>query len=188
MAQVNLLDSRRLSELLEQALSWRESVASLMVAATNGAVLAYAFREGRPTMKDIRSLSTTTTTAYTVASEDVLVFEAQLSRALSVLAPVGDQILLAVHGPGRGNLGVDEKIRKLTINGDGGHAEGSGEGDDEEEENEENTDNTGNVAAEQNENDEAEQSRIRADLEYVSEGLAAILREELRGLRWPEDI
>lgn len=188
MAQVNLLDSRRLSELLEQALSWRESVASLMVAATNGAVLAYAFRDGRPTMKDIRSLSTTTTTAYTVASEDVLVFEAQLSRALSVLAPVGDQILLAVHGPGRGNLGIDGKMQKLTVNGDGPDDQESGDVGNEEEQGDEDAANGGNDGAAQDKNDQEEQNRIRADLEHVSEGLAAILREELRGLRWPEDI
>lgn len=184
MTQVTLLDSRRLSELLEQALSWRESVDSLMVSATNGAVLAYAFRERRPTMKDIRSLSTTTTTAYTVASEDVLVFEAQLSRALSVLAPIADQVLLAVHGPGRGDIGINGKLNKLTVNGDDGHEEeGEIEGTISGAEDE----NATNEVAE-DENNQEEQNRIRADLEHVSEGLSAVLREELRGMRWPEDI
>jgi hypothetical protein len=189
MAHVNLLDSRRLSELLEQALSWRTSVDSLMVSATNGAVLAFAYRAGRPTMKNIRSLSTTTTTAYTVASEDVLVFEAQLSRALSVLAPVADQVLLAVHGPGRGDLKIDGKMQGLNVNGDGAHDEA----DEREEGNEDEVDEDEVAGAledatAQAGDDEEEQNGIRADLEYVSDQLAVILREELRGLRWPEDI
>ncbi|KPI39418.1 uncharacterized protein AB675_5137 [Cyphellophora attinorum] len=191
MAHVNLLDSRRLSELLEQALSWRKSVDSLMVSATNGAVLAFAYRAGRPTMKDIRSLSTTTTTAYTVASEDVLVFEAQLSRALSVLAPVADQVLLAVHGPGRGDLKIDGNMQGLDVNGDGTH----GAEDEREEGNnaevDEHEDEVGGAVEDttaRDGDDEEEQNRIRADLEYVSDQLAVILREELRGLRWPEDI
>lgn len=172
MAQVNLLDSSRLSELLEQALAWRSSVSSLMVSATNGAVLAYAFREGRPTMKDIRSLSTTTTTAYTIASEDVLVFEAQLSRALSVLAPVADQILLAVHGPGR-----EAKDVASAVNGDvnGNESDDSGEHEDAD-------------AADQDTDNEQQREAVRADLEFVSESLSAILRRELRSMQWPDDI
>lgn len=171
MTQVALLDSRKLSELLQQALLWRDAVSSLMVSATNGAVLAYAFREGNPSMKDIRSLSTTTTTAYTIASEDVLVFEAQLSRALSVLAPIADHILLAVQGPDRRANSQDLAVSALngdisTQSGGQGQSTGSTEGAD----------------------GLQEQSHIRGDLEYVSEELAAILRDELRGMKWPEDI
>jgi hypothetical protein len=176
MAQVSLLDSAKLSELLEQALSWRASVSSLMVSATNGAVLAYAFRDGRPTMKDIRSLSTTTTTAYTVASEDVLVFEAQLSRALSVLAPVADQVLLAVHGPGRHDP-MHPSANNVAVNGDMTSAQS-----------EDAIDGHRERSSTDDEDDEREQDHIRTDLEYVSESLAAVLREELQGMRWPEDI
>jgi hypothetical protein len=173
MTQVALLDSKRLSELLRQALSWREAVSSLMVSASNGAVLAYAFREGTPPMKEIRSLSTTTTTAYTVASEDVLVFEAQLSRALSVLAPIAEHILLAVSGPGGSSNARDASPTAPTPNGRGGT------GSDGEEQPTKSTD-VSEVTQ--------EQTHIRGDLEYVSEELSAILRAELRGMKWPEDI
>lgn len=173
MTQVALLDSNKLSELLHQALSWRDAVSSLMVSATNGAVLAYAFRDGTPTMKDIRSLSTTTTTAYTVASEDVLVFEAQESRALSVLAPIADHVLLAVQGPGRRHDSRNESMRASAANGRTPDGEERGE--------------QVAGAAEVADNLQ-EQDHIRGDLEYVSEELAALLRIELRGMKWPEDI
>lgn len=173
MTQVALLDSRKLSELLQQALSWRDAVSSLMVSATNGAVLAYAFRDGTPSMKEIRSLSTTTTTAYTIASEDVLVFEAQLSRALSVLAPIADHILLAVQGPGGRSNNTRDTLHNappsggdMTENGAEEHLRGPADTAD----------------------DLQEQDHIRGDLEYVSEELSAILRAELRGMKWPEDI
>lgn len=174
MAQVSLLDSRQLSDLLEQALSWREAVSSLMVSATNGAVLAYAYREGSPTMKELRSLSTTTTTAYTIASEDVLVFEAQLSRALSVLAPIADHIILAVHGPGRDST-LNNTLKPVSNGVDSGsNGVEVEEGD------------TSRIQGE--EQGTYDQDRVRADLEYVSESLAAVLRQELRGMRWPDDI
>ncbi|ETN39361.1 uncharacterized protein HMPREF1541_05584 [Cyphellophora europaea CBS 101466] len=174
MTQVSLLDSKKLSDLLQQALAWRDAVSSLMVSATNGAVLAYAFRDGTPTMKEIRSLSTTTTTAYTVASEDVLVFEAQLSRALSVLAPIADHILLAVQGPDRRRKPREDGITNASaINGS------NAQGDGEQEQVAERADTMDNGQ---------EQDSTREDLEYVSEELSAILRAELRGMRWPEDI
>lgn len=144
-----------------------------MVSATNGAVLAYAFRDGTPSMKEIRSLSTTTTTAYTVASEDVLVFEAQLSRALSVLAPIADHILLAVQGPGGSS---NRRNVSPNLPAPNGHTGASHE--DEED-----------AAASIDEGaGTQEQDHIRADLEYVSEELSALLRAELRGMKWPEDI
>jgi hypothetical protein len=174
MAQVSLLDSRKLSDLLQQALTWREAVASLMVSATNGAVLAYAFRDGTPSMKEIRSLSTTTTTAYTVASEEVLVFEAQISCALSVVTPIADNILLAVQGFGRADAsahGTETTEQNIDTTNDAEPVDsGFGPGE-----------------------QEAQQSRqqpesIRMDLEHVSEELSAALRAEMRGMKWPEDI
>jgi hypothetical protein len=173
MTQVALLDSQKLSELLRQALSWRDAVSSLMVSATNGAVLAYAFRDGTPPMKDIRSLSTTTTTAYTVASEDVLVFEAQLSKALSVLAPIADHVLLAVQGPEGSGKGTADISRIPVSNG---RSDESPE------------DDAGSQETVDAADKPQEQDHIRAELEFVSEELSAILRAQLRGMRWPEDI
>ncbi|EHY60196.1 hypothetical protein HRR83_009156 [Exophiala dermatitidis] len=118
-SQVCLLDSDRLSSLLRDALSWslstndanggddsnnnKHSVSSLMVSAMNGSILAYAYRDGQtPSVKDMRTQSTTMTAAYsTVASEDadVLVFEAQNTGAVSVITPIADHVLLAVTGP-----------------------------------------------------------------------------------------
>jgi hypothetical protein len=176
MAQVSLLDSGKLSDLLQQALAWREAVASLMVSATNGAVLAYAFREGTPSMKDIRSLSTTTTTAYTVASEEVLVFEAQVSRALSVVTPIADNILLAVQGYGREDGSTNEPVPGTT-------------------EQSINTSNGADAVNQSPGHDEPDTQygrqrpeRIRIDLEHVSDELSAALRAEMRGMKWPEDI
>ena len=124
-------------------------------------------------MKEIRSLSTTTTTAYTVASEDVLVFEAQLSRALSVLAPIADHILLAVQGPGGSSSRRNDSANKTTPNGH------RGAGNDDDEDLAQSMDAATSTQ---------EQDHIRADLEYVSEELSALLRAELRGMKWPEDI
>ena len=187
MAQLSLLSSPQLSSLLRSALSWRPaSIDSLMVSATNGAVLAYAFRnQDTPTMKEIRSLSTTTTTAYSVGSAegDALVFEAQLNRALAVVVGIGERVLLAVHGKGK-----DQEKEVSGVNGTGGDEDA----DEEERDGEEQSGSAADAADAEDDDehgdDQQEQQRVRADLEYVSEGLAAVLREELRGMRWPDDI
>ena len=170
MTQVCLLDSVRLSELLKEALEWNSTVESILVSAANGSILATAFRHETPDIKDLRTLSTTITAAYTVASEDVLVFEAQATRALSVIVPVADHILLAVNGPPQGEPG--ENRERAVINGD------------QYEEHDEDTSQEEEADTEQT----AEQEQTRSDLESVAEELANILRKELAGLSWPHDI
>ncbi|KIW14411.1 hypothetical protein PV08_07194 [Exophiala spinifera] len=172
MGQVCLLDSGRLSALLQDALSWGGHVSSLMVSALNGSILAYAYRNATPSIKDIRTQSTTMTAAYTVASEDVLVFEAQNMGALSVVTPIADHILLAVTGP-------EPKKQKTA----------SPEAVDEEQEHTTN----GDIVEEQDQahseaETEHEHEQVRTDLEAISQELATLLREELAKLRWPEDI
>ena len=169
MTQICLLDSVRLSDLLKGALEWNKTVHSLLVSASNGSILATAFRDEPPEIKHQRSLSTTITTAYTVASEDRLVFEAQATRALTVVVPIADRVLLAVNGPPRHEL--EQPGETPQINGDEYYpAEGSS-------------------SREMNDDQETgEQAQIRADLEGVSEELAVILRKELSGLNWPQDI
>lgn len=170
MAQVCLLDSARLSSLLQDALDWNSTTDSIMVSATNGSILATAFRHEPPKIKDLRTLSTTMTAAYTVASEDVLVFEAQATRAMSVIRPVADHILLAVNGP----LRQESEIKHETIDINGKH---SGQEEDE-------TVSDG----EETENALSQTLHTRAELEGVSEELAGVLKKELSGLVWPSDI
>ncbi|KEF52239.1 uncharacterized protein A1O9_11866 [Exophiala aquamarina CBS 119918] len=161
MTQVCLLDSDRLSALLRDAISWSDHVSSVMVSSFNGSILAYAYRDATPSIKRMRTQSTTMTAAYTVASEDILVFEAQNMGATSVLAPVADHVLLAVTGP-------EPKL----VNGE--MHEGA---------------NSAHVAGPDEEHeDEEEQQQIRTDLEVVSQELAHLLRGELATLRWPDDI
>ncbi|KAL2448261.1 hypothetical protein ABEF95_015635 [Exophiala dermatitidis] len=136
-SQVCLLDSDRLSSLLRDALSWssstsdanggddsnsnKHSVSSLMVSAMNGSILAYAYRDGQtPSVKDMRTQSTTMTAAYsTVASEDadVLVFEAQNTGAVSVITPIADHVLLAVTGPAPKSKSKSKSKRRYDNNG-----------------------------------------------------------------------
>ena len=170
MTQVCLLDSERLSKLLEDALDWNTTVQSIMVSAANGSILATAFRHDAPEIKDLRTLSTTMTSAYTVASEEVLVFEAQATRALSVIIPVADHVLLAVNGPARSEAVASHEYANIN----GGKSESSRDEEGEEEASE------GDTALQQ------EQTRV--DLESVSEELAVMLRKELSGLNWPIDI
>lgn len=174
MAQICLLNSSRLGELLKEALSWNESVSSLMVSATNGAILSYAFRDSTPTIKELRSLSTTATAAYTVASESTLVFEAQLTRAISVITPLAEFVLLAVTGPERKQSQSNSEAGQWsTVNG---QTQDTNEG--------------ASGQARQHEEDRSqsrEEQRMRADLEGVSEELAATLREELSTMKWPDD-
>lgn len=158
MAQVCLLDSDRLSLLLKDAISWSSHVSSVMVSSLNGSILAYAYRDATPSIKRMRTQSTTMTAAYTVASEDVLVFEAQNMGATSVIAPIADHILLAVTGP-EPKLANGETLDESSSN-------------DREEE----------------EDDDEAQQQIRTDLEVVSQELAHILRGELSTLKWPDDI
>jgi hypothetical protein len=173
MTQVCLLDSVRLSALLKNALDWNSSVDSIMVSAANGSILATVFRHETPDIKDLRTLSTTMTAAYTVASEEALVFEAQATRALSVIVPVADHILLAVNGPPRASPSESrDEAEPAQLNGD--QTEPQEEGSSQEEED--------------NEEAAKQQEETRADLESVSEELAIILRKELSGLSWPHDI
>ena len=96
---VSLVDSGRLSNLLRDALSWNNDISSIMVSAQNGSILAYAFRQHTPSVKAMRTRSTTVTTAYTIAGLETLVFEAQRTGALTVISSIADQILLSVTGP-----------------------------------------------------------------------------------------
>ncbi|KIX03964.1 uncharacterized protein Z518_07517 [Rhinocladiella mackenziei CBS 650.93] len=168
MSQVCLLDSERLSALLREALSWSDNVSSLMVSALNGSILAYAYRDDTPSIKAMRTQSTTMTAAYTVASEDILVFEAQNMGAISVITPIADHILLAVTGPEPKQTpalrnGEAEEMEPYAVNGvDGNHEEEDDEDED--------------------------HQQIRTDLEVVSQELANVLREELALLKWPDDI
>ncbi|KAJ9613958.1 hypothetical protein H2200_002094 [Cladophialophora chaetospira] len=172
MSQVCMLDSDRLSSLLKDALSWSDHVSSLLVSATNGSILAYGFRGETPKIKDIRTQSTTMMTAYAMASEDILVFEAQNSGAITVITPVADQVLLGVTGPESRKSeplqnGHSQDDEPPAINGTSEHEE-------------------------QSEGDETEQGadaqEIRDELEVISQDLANILREELTTMRWPDDI
>ncbi|EXJ69447.1 uncharacterized protein A1O5_07483 [Cladophialophora psammophila CBS 110553] len=176
MTQVYLLDSDHLCSLLREALSWSENVSSLMVSALNGSILAYAYRDTTPSIKDMRTQSTTMTAAYTVASEDVLVFEAQNMGAISVIAPVADHLLLAVTGP-------EPKQKKALQNGLGqsqehGQMANGIDAHTEEEGREEND----------NHEEDSDTQKIREDLEAVSQELASVLREELAVMKWPDDM
>jgi hypothetical protein len=164
MAQFCLLDFARLSKLLEDALSWSPAASSLLVSARNGSILAYAFRSDTPSIKDMRTLSTTMTAAYTAASENTLVYESQSLNTISIIGPIADHILLAVTG-----------ARNTTAAGD--HAETP-----KEDEADADTEN------EDEEQEDGTQVESRLELESISEELATILREELRNMRWPDDI
>ena len=156
-----------MSKLLEDALSWSPTATSLLVSASNGSILAYAFRAAAPSIKDMRTLSTTMTAAYTAASENILVYESQSSSSTSVIGPIADHILLAVTGAnariGDGQTRSDERSSK--------EVQADSDTDDEA----------------LNEDDGA-QAEIRLELELISEELASVLRDELRDLKWPDDI
>jgi hypothetical protein len=177
MTQVCLLDSARLSSLLEEALDWNDTTESIMVSANNGSILATAFRHETPQIKELRTLSTTLTAAYTVASEDVLVFEAQATRAISVIRPVADHILLSVNGPLREEeTGANNESAMMGINGN--------DEDSTAEEHETGAEEEGSDSA----SALAQALQTRTELEGVSEELASVLRKELSGLVWPNDI
>lgn len=182
MTQVCLLDSDRLSTLLGEALSWSNQVSSLMVSATNGSILAYAYRDTPPSIKAMRTQSTTMTAAYTVASEDVLVFEAQNTGTISVVTAVADHVLLAVTGrvpvPEPEPKHKPEQPTPLQ-HGPNGHAEEV-----------ENTVNGVDDSPDEEEDPETDgaNQQIRTDLEVVSQELASILRGQLAAMKWPDDI
>ena len=178
MTQVCLLDSDRLSALLRDALSWSDNVSSLMVSALNGSILAHAYRDATPPIKAMRTQSTTMTAAYTVASEDILVFESQSVGAISVIIPIADHVLLAVTGP-------EHKPATALQN----HAP-IGNGEAEEMEHGVNGINSSFEEEDDDDDDDDDEDhqRIRTDLEVVSQELANVLRGELASLKWPEDI
>lgn len=174
MGHVSMMDSDRLSSLLKDALAWSDHVSSLLISATNGSILAYAYRDENPKIRDVRTRSTTMTAAYTMASEDVLVFEAQNMGGISVITLVADRVLLAVTGP--------ELTKPTPI--PNGHAH-----------DDENEDPTVNGISESEEHEEdttveqdTDTQQIRDDLELVSQELADALREELATIKVPDDI
>lgn len=180
MTQICLLDSSRLSGLLKEALPWSENVSSLMVSARNGSVLAYAYKSSTPSIKNMRTTSTTVTAAYTAASEETLVCESQDTGAVSVITPIADHILLAVTGfDSAGGITIQgpEPSRSLQTDLHNGPEDDDGEGDEEDLE----------AGAEVSKKAEG-RGRMRKELESVSEELAEILRDELSGMEWPEDI
>lgn len=136
-----------------------------MVSAQNGSILAYAFRQHTPSVKAMRTRSTTVTTAYAVAQQDVLVIEAQRTGALTVISAIGDYILLAVTGPEPQDVDPYEK----TVH--------EAAPDDETE-----------FADEHSQETDSSVTQMRVELEAVNQELAEILSSELAGMNWPEDI
>lgn len=170
MAQIRLLDSARMSKLLEDSLSWSPAASSLLVSASNGSILAYAFRTETPSIKDMRTLSTTITAAYTAASENTLVYESQSSSTIAVIAPVADHILLAVSGEATTDKPAGHSYA-ATADEEPKEARGGADTEDE-----------------RSEEDDNAQAETRHELEFISEELATILRDELSDMQWPDDI
>lgn len=165
MTQVSLVDSGRLSALLREALSWNEEISSIIVSAQNGSILAYAFRGRTPSVKAMRTRSTTVTTAYAVAGQDTLVFEAQRTGALTVISAIADQILLSVTGPESQDIDPYEKtVHEAATNADV------------------------ETAMEDSQEQDPETMRLRSALEAVNQELASMIRDDLAGMKWPEDI
>lgn len=167
MTEVSLVDSSRLSILLRESLQWSPNVSSIMVSAQNGSILAYAFRNTTPSVKAMRTRSITVTTAYSVAAQEVLVFEAQRTGAMTVISSIADRIVLAVTGPEPEGVDPYEK----TVH-ESHHSEPSDP----------------NTTDPSTEEEEAHLAHLRAELEGVNDELAGMLREELAGIKWPDDI
>jgi hypothetical protein len=171
MTQVCLLDSNRLSSLLKDALSWSDAVSSLLVSAKNGSILAYAFKTTTPSIKTMRTKSATMTAAYVAASESTLIFESQVTGAISVITPVADHLLLAVNGAESDEA---ETTHQQLYSSHQQSTSGTQTDADAED-----------LDSDTNEEDRAQ---IRQDLEFVSQELAGTLREELASMKWPDDI
>ena len=136
-----------------------------MVSAQNGSILAYAFRGRTPSVKAMRTRSTTVTTAYAIAGQDTLVFEAQRTGALTVISAIADQILLSVTGPEFQAIDPYEKTVHEAA-----------------------TDADTETAMEDSREQDPETMRLRSDLEGVNQDLASMIRDDLAGMKWPEDI
>jgi hypothetical protein len=163
MTQVSLIDSGRLSALLQEALTWNNEISSIMVSAQNGSILAYAFRHQTPSVKAMRTRSTTVTTAYAIAEQETLVFEAQRTGALTVVSAIADQILLSVTGPEPQGIDPYENTVHEAV------AEDTGE------------------IMEEAEEEDPEITRLRGELEAVNQELVGMLKDELASMKWPED-
>lgn len=134
-----------------------------MVSAQNGSILAYAFRHHTPSVKAMRTRSTTVTTAYAIAEQDTLVFEAQRTGALTVVSAIADQILLSVTGPEPQGIDPYEKTVHEAVSEDAGDLDDIEEMD-------------------------PQTTQLHNELEAVNQELVGMLKDELAGMRWPEDI
>lgn len=106
------------------------------------------------------------TAAYTAASENTLVYESQSPETISIIGPIADHILLAVTGTSDANTSGDHAVDEVP----------------EEDEDDADTED------EEGDQKDGTQAETRLELESISEELATILREELRDMRWPDDI
>ena len=174
MTQIALLDSARLSSLLKDALTWSKSVASLLVSAKNGSILAYIFRGSTPSIKTLRTKSTTMTAAYSASADNTLIFESQDSGMLSVITSIGDHLLLAVssgeHKQPQTSQALYSSAQEAGLESEDAEADSDVE----------DAENTQGIASRTEE--------TKHELEEVCSELADVLREELQALKWPEDI
>lgn len=166
MTQVSLVDSNRLSALLKEALGWNEEISSIMVSAQNGSILGYAFRGRTPSVKAMRTRSTTVTTAYAIAGQNSLVFEAQRTGALTMISAIADQILLSVTGPEPQDIDPYEKtVHEAAL------------------------DTCADSAGTEDFNEEdPDMAQLRSQLEAVNQELASMIRDDFSGMQWPQDI
>lgn len=111
----------------------------------------------------MRTRSTTVTTAYAIAEQDTLVFEAQRTGALTVVSAIADQILLSVTGPEPQGIDPYEKTVHEAVSEDAGDLDDIEEMD-------------------------PQTTQLHNELEAVNQELVGMLKDELAGMRWPEDI
>ena len=115
----------------------------------------------------MRTRSTTVTTAYEVAGQDILVFEAQRTGALTVISSVAHRILLSVTGPEPFDVDPYEKTVHEALD-------------------ETNADDMQN--GDETVTQDPAMAELRTKLEAVNHELRGIIRPDLAEILWPDDI
>jgi hypothetical protein len=173
MSQVALVDTARISHVLQGVLTKYASITAVLITDTNGSVFASAYRGEDSSVKIMRTQATTITSAYALSSDELLSFEADALKRLFVVTSIADRLILGVVG-----ALPERSVRPLT----------NGNVHNEEEEHEEDVSDDEGGEVEDDSEARADSRRIREQLELVCSELAIVLRPELANLRWPDDL
>lgn len=197
LPEIKLLDEHSLFELINERSIWSRSsnLSSILIFAHNGALLAHAHRDQHP-IRLARTESATFSAAYIsymnghrdrthsettsdkdetreLADSGPIIYESRTSNHMTIITPIAPKILLAVTGsippeevPSRAENPADALSATTSLPASPSPPHSS-----------EHSGTNGYLGPPRS---------LLEELGFTSEQLASVLREEMRGMWWPD--